>query len=327
MRGAPSDQGSLPPMNSWAVPADQRATRLDVFVRRCLPHLSLRVVRKAIDGGAFWVNGRPGKKGHRLFNGDVVSIRGSPHLLLPGPLPERDLKVSILYEDESILVVDKPARMATHGFSGKETHTLANFLAAIRPSLGHVGKGRWEPGLVHRLDRDTSGIVLVAKGQDSYENLRSQFRHGLVKKRYWTLVWERTKKQGLIDYPLIHDPRDRRKMKAVVEKIDKGNRTRRWKAVTRFRTLGQAKGFSLLEVEMETGVTHQIRAHLEALGHPLVGDPLYSKERPHPFALDRQFLHAFYLGFHHPKSGREVAFESPLPQELKEILDTIGLNV
>ncbi len=327
MRGSPSDQGSLPRINSWTVPAGQRATRLDAFVRRCLPHLSLREAQRAIDERAFWVNDRPGRKGDRLFSGDVLTLRGFPRLLAPAPLPGWDLKVPILYEDGFVLVADKPAGMATHGFSGRETNTLANFLAAVRPSLCTVGKSRWEPGLLHRLDQDTSGIVLVAKDQGSFENLRSQFHRGLIKKRYWALVWGRTKREEVIAYPLIHDPGDRRRMRAVMEKVGKRKRARRWKALTRFRVLSYSQRFSLLEVELETGVTHQIRVHLAAIGHPLLGDPLYSKERPDPFGLGRHFLHAFYLGFRHPKSGENVAVESPLPAELLKILDRLGMKL
>ena len=331
MRGTVLNQGGsartfASQTNSWTVPAGQRPIRLDAFVRRCLPHLSVREIRKAIEAGNFWLNRRPGRKGERLFGGEVLIFQGPPQLLASSPLPEWDLEVSILYEDESILVVDKPAGMATHGFSGKGSHTLANFLVAHWPFLAGVGKSRWEPGLVHRLDQETSGVVLIAKEQEAFENLRSQFRRRSVQKGYWALAWGRTEREGVIAYPLIHDPRDRRKMKAILEEGSGRSRAKRWQAVTRFRTLGQAKGVSLLKIEMESGVTHQIRAHLAAIGHPIVGDAHYGEERPNPFDLGRHFLHAFYLGFRHPKDNREVAFESALPQELREILDRLGIS-
>ncbi|MGH7772142.1 MAG: RluA family pseudouridine synthase [Candidatus Binatia bacterium] len=312
---------------SWTVPAAQGAIRLDTFVRRCFPHLSLREVKKAIEERAFWVNERPGRKGDRLFGGEVLTLRGSPHLLARSPLPAPDLTVPILFEDRSVLALDKPAGVATHGFSGRETKTLANFLAAFRPSLRAVGKSRWEPGLVHRLDRGTSGIVLVAKDQGSFENLRSQFRRGLIEKKYWALVWGTTSEKEVIASPLIHDPADRRRMRTVTEERGKRNQARKWPASTRYRLLRHSKGFSLLEIEMETGVTHQIRVHLEAIGHPLVGDPLYGGDRPDPFALGRQFLHAFYLRFRHPGSGEDVSIESPLPKELREVLDSLSINL
>ena len=317
----------LPLINSWVVPSSERAIRLDAFVRRCLPHLSLREAQRAIDEKAFWVNDRLGKKGDKLYGGDSLSFRGPQQLLALSPSPGWNLHVAVLYEDESLLVVDKPAGMATHGFSGREKRSLANFLAAARPALGGVGKSRWEPGLVHRLDRDTSGLVLVAKDQRSFENLRSQFRRGLIEKKYWALVWGKVRREETLAYPLIHDPRDRRKMKTVKRGGKKGLHEKRWQALTRLRPVASAGGWSLLEVEIETGVTHQIRAHLEASGHPLVGDPLYGADRSDPFAVGRQFLHAFYLGFRHPMSDQEITVQSPLPEELREVVDHLGMKV
>lgn len=326
MRGAPSDQESFSLMRSWTVPPGEAAIRLDAFVRRCLPHLSLRQAHRAIAERAFWVNDRPGKKGDKLSGGDRLSYRGPQYLLAPAPLPGSDLAVPLLYEDEFVLVVDKPAGMATHGFSGRERHSLANFLAAARPSLCGVGKSRWEPGLVHRLDRDTSGLVLVAKDQDSFDNLRSQFRRGSIEKKYWALVWGKVARGEILDYPLIHDSKDRKRMRAIKKEGAKKVRAKKWRALTRLKVAGYSQGFTLLEVGIDTGVTHQIRAHLEAFGHALVGDPLYGKNRPDPFALGRQFLHAYYLGFRHPMSDQEVVIKSPLPGELKRVLEDLGIR-
>ncbi|HEV8342396.1 MAG TPA: RluA family pseudouridine synthase [Candidatus Binatia bacterium] len=329
MRRSPPDQETPRPVKSWTVPRGQEAPRLDFFVRRCLPHLSLREARRAIEERAFWINNRPARKGDRLLAGDVLTLRGPEHWLSPAPLPEENIEVPILYEDEFVLAVDKPAEMATHGFSGRQKNTLANVLLALRPSLRHVGKSSWEPGLVHRLDQGTSGIVLVAKNQITFEKLRFQFRRGLVKKKYWALAWGTPKREGAITYPLIHDPKNRSKMKAlmVVKRGEFPEQTKIWKALTRFRVIGYAERFSLLEMALETGVTHQIRAHLQTLGHPLVGDRLYGKNRPDPFGLGHQFLHAFYLGFSHPESGEEVAIESPLPPELRRILGRLRINL
>lgn len=330
MRGSRFDQGAkehLPLSNSWTVPVGPSAIRLDVFVRRCFPHLSLREAQRAIKEKAFWVNDRPGRKGDKLFGGDIISLKGFQHLLAQSPTPTRNLRVPILYEDEYILVVDKPAGISTHGFSGRQRDTLANFLVAIRPSLLGVGKSRWEPGLLHRLDRDTSGLLLVAKDQSSFENLRSQFRRGLIKKKYWALVWGKAKREGIIDRPLVHDPADRRRMKIAVGKGVNKNQPKRWRALTRYRVIDYSPGFSLLEVSIDTGVTHQIRTHLEAVGHPLIGDPLYDGGRPDPFGLGRQFLHAGYLGFHHPKSGKEMTVESLLPGKLSLVLDGLKMKL
>ncbi|MEK7378039.1 MAG: RluA family pseudouridine synthase, partial [Candidatus Binatota bacterium] len=267
------------------------------------------------------------KKGDKLFGGEVLSFKGPQYLVAPAPLPAWNLELPVVYEDESLLVVDKPAGIATHGFSGRERNSLANFLAAIRPSLCHVGKSRWEPGLLHRLDRDTSGLVLVAKDQDSFESLRSQFRRGEIKKKYWALVWGKVKREEVLAYPLAHAPGERKKMTTVKTEGGKKARARSWKALTHLKALSSSRGLTLLEVGIDTGVTHQIRAHLEAFGHPLVGDPLYGKHRPDPFGLGRQFLHAFYLGFRHPKSGLEVTVTSPLPEALRKVLERLKMRL
>jgi 23S rRNA pseudouridine1911/1915/1917 synthase len=312
---------------SWTAPAGDSSIRLDAFVRRRLPHLSLREAQKAIAGGSFWIGGRRGKKGDRVDAGDIVRFRGPRHWLAPAPLPRPDLGIIIRYEDESVLALDKPAGMATHGFSGRETASLANFLAAVRPALRGVGRSRWEPGLVNRLDRGTSGLVLAAKDQDSFEDLRSQSRRGLMKKKYWALVWGKTDDRGTIDVPLIHDAGDRKKMTLLVQAKIIGRSPRSWSAATLFRRRGFAQGFSLLEVGIERGVTHQVRVHLQAAGHPIVGDPLYGAGRADPFGLERQFLHACYLEFRHPKGGRKLTVESPLPEDLMKVLESLRIGI
>jgi 23S rRNA pseudouridine1911/1915/1917 synthase len=241
-------------------------------------------------------------------------------------VPRRVAGVEIIYEDPSLLVVDKPAGMPTHGFSGRETNSLANHLLALRPELRKVGKSPWEPGLVHRLDRDTSGVVLVAKDEDSFTNLRAQFRSESVQKKYWALVWGRTRPEGRIIYALIHDPKDRRKMKGVTEAGRKRVK-RAWAAATRYRTVAQRKGLSLVEVGMITGVMHQIRAHFAAIGHPLVGDLLYGNDRRLSLPVKRQFLHAACLRCRHPKSGAAMSWESPLPEDLREVLKALEIEI
>jgi 23S rRNA pseudouridine1911/1915/1917 synthase len=311
---------------SWAVPAGEGSIRLDAFVRRCLPHLSLREAQKAIGEGVFSIHGRRGKKGDRLSGGDTLCFRGAADWLAPAPLPRPDLAVVIRYEDEAVLVLDKPAGMATHGFSGRETASLANFLAGVRPAMSGVGPSPWEPGLINRLDRGTSGLVLAAKNQASFDDLRAQSRRGLITKKYWALVSGKTEKDGIVQLPLIHDPGNRKKMTT----LPKSKRTERapksWRAATRFRRRACSQDFSLLEIEIERGVTHQIRAHLEASGHPIVGDPLYAAGRVDAFRLERQFLHACSLKFRHPTSGRGVVVESPLPDELVEVLRILGIE-
>ncbi len=309
---------------SWIVPEDALGIRLDVFVRRCLPHLSEREAKKAIEAGAFRLAGRRGRKGDRLSAGDEVRFCGAPHWLATAPPPEQALGIVVRYEDDSVLVADKPAGIPTHGFSGRETRSVANFLAAARPNLRGVGRSPWEPGLINRLDRGTSGLVLAAKDQASFDALRAESRAGAIRKKYWTLVWGVAAEEGTIALPLAHDSRDRRKMKPAAKP---NPRVRRWRASTRFRRRLSARGFSLLEIEIARGVTHQIRAHLESVGHPIVGDPLYGGGRRDPFGLGRQFLHAWSIEFRHPADGRNVGVEAPLPEDLSRVLAELDMRV
>jgi 23S rRNA pseudouridine1911/1915/1917 synthase len=314
-----SDQVTQTITRSWIISDKPLEIRLDAFVRRCMPHLSRREALEAIRSKLFRINERVGAKGTRLAAGDRVTFEGPRHWLLDVPPPQPQLSVPVLYEDTSVLVVDKPAGMATHGFSGRDHDTLANFLATARPDLLFIGASRWEPGLVHRLDRETSGVVLIAKTQAAFDALRLQFRLGQVQKKYWALVWGKAENEGSISCPLAHDRRDKRRMQAMSDHSLRVKKQKSWSALTRFRKLTDTAEASLLEIQMETGVTHQIRAHLAAIGHPIVGDSLYGARREN-FGLQRQFLHAFSLEFVHPEGGQWVKAEAPLPLELEVVL-------
>ena len=315
-----ADQALFVTTRYWVVPAEGTPIRLDAFVRRCLPHLSRREVENAIDDNLFRIDERAGEKKDKLLSGDRVTFEGPKHWLLTAPVPQPQLRVPIVYEDASLLVVDKPAGMPTHGFSGKDADTLTNFLTAQRPGLLNIGKSRWEPGLVHRLDRETSGLVLVAKTQAAFDDLRLQFRRRQVKKKYWAFVWGIAAAEGSVSYPLVHDFRDKKRMHAMVDRLPRLKSQKNWPALTRFRKLYDAGGLSLLEIDMETGVTHQIRVHLAAIGHPIVGDTLYGDPGRDNFGLKRHFLHACRLKFSHPREHRVVEIESELPLELDNVL-------
>ncbi len=321
-----ADQGLLSLEKQWIVPATADGIRLDAFVRQCLPHLSRRVVKCAIDDGLFYVNGEPAKKGDRLKPGDALAFDGPEDCLSIRPLPGPQIEVPIVYEDSFLLAVDKPAGMDTHGFSGRERLALTNFLAARRPELAAIGKSPWEPGLVHRLDRETSGLILIAKSQQVYENLRKQFRERAVRKQYWALVWGEARRKGLITFPITHDSRNRGKMRAILDSSKPRRRQRIWNAATRFRRLAARHGLSFLEIDMETGVTHQIRLHLAAAGHPIIGDRLYGEGRCETFGLRRHFLHAFRIELRHPAAGGLLRIESALPEELKDVLRGLGIS-
>lgn len=319
------DQVVVSDTKSWSVPPELESVRLDAFVRHCLPHLSRREVDKAIGEKLFLVNGRIGKKGERLAAGDGLVFAGPAHWLAEQPPPMAELDIRIVYEDSSILVLDKPAGVATHGFSGRHSATLANFLSARWPDLLNIGNSRWEPGLVHRLDIETSGLLLVAKTNVAFDQLRGQFRRRAIRKTYWTLVWGDAEIHGEIDLPMARDSRDRRRMR-VIQPSENTQRQRVWPALTRYRKLGAAPGLSLLEIEMATGVTHQIRVHLAALGHAIVGDWLYGAAHEEAFGLQRHFLHAKGLEFTHPSERRALKLDAPLAPELGDVLRRLEIK-
>ena len=299
--------------------------RLDALARCCLPHLSRRDIADAITQKLFWINERAGKKGQKLNAGDLLTFRGPAAWLLDHPSASPQLVIPIVYEDAALLVLDKPAGIPTHGFSGVDNDTVTNFLMAQRPGIVAVGKNRWEPGLVHRLDRETSGLLLVAKTQAAFDNLERQFRRRQIQKRYRTLVWGITEAEGTIAYPIAHVGGDKRRMKAVVNGKAR-TRLKQWRALTRFRKLEAFHQFSFLEIEMETGVMHQIRVHLAATGHPIVGDHLYGIEGARDFNLRRHFLHACRLEFPHPADNRVMKVECELPEELNQVLAQLRLK-
>lgn len=319
-----ADQARRAGRREWRVPSTDRTIRLDAFVRRCLPHLSRKEVAEAIAGRFFMIGARPAVKGEHLTAGDTITFHGSEDWLLDRPRRQPGLKLPIVYDDALMVAVNKPAGVPTHGFSGRATGTVANFLMARFPEVAQVGMSRWEPGLVHRLDIDTSGVVLAAKTPDAFDNLKAQLRRGHIRKLYWALVWGETPATGDIELPLEHDPADRRRMRPAA----RGGKVtpKQWRAVTRYRRIDRLSGLSLLEVEIETGVTHQIRVHLSAIGHSLIGDNLYGNKDADNFGLARHFLHARSLGLRHPQSGRSLNIEAELSADLASLLNKLGLR-
>lgn len=300
--------------------AEGSGERLDVFVARRRPGLSRSLVQRLIREGRVTVDGRPGRAGQRLERGDRVLVRlppSEPEAPRPEPIP-----LSIVYEDDDLLVVDKPPGLTVHpaaglpaGQAGVRQGTLAAALLAYRPELEDVGE-RERPGIVHRLDRDTSGLLVVAKNEAARAALARQWKEREVEKGYTALVHGRLEPpEGIIDAPIGRDPRRRQRM-AVLEG---GREARTAYRLRRYLAAGQ-DSYSLVEVTPSTGRTHQIRVHFAALGHPLVGDRVYG--RPSPL-LERQFLHARRLAFRHPVDGRPLEFESPLPEDLSAALATL----
>ena len=312
LRVAPSDEGK----------------RLDVFLSVYLDACSRSYAAHLISRKLVQVNEVERKSGYRLKPGDVVTGR----LPTPAPvdyLPE-SIPLDILFEDDQLIAVNKPAGMVVHPAPGNQTGTLVNALLHHCSDLQGIG-GQQRPGIVHRLDKDTSGTLVVAKTAGSHSELSYQFKQRSVQKTYLALViGSMPESKGTIELPIGRHPQDRKRMSTV------SHRTR--SAETHWRVLEQFSGCSLLEVDLKTGRTHQIRVHCAAIHHPIIGDPIYGPKRgKYPtgaYGLSktvadglagakRQMLHAWKLACTHPATGEQLAFESPLPGDMSELLEAL----
>jgi 23S rRNA pseudouridine1911/1915/1917 synthase len=262
------------------------------------------------------IDGKRAPKGAPVAPGARISVHKPPP---DQPAPQPELPIRIVHADAQIVVADKPAGMPSHPLKPGEKGTAANALVGRFPELAGVGPQTREGGLVHRLDTDTSGLLLAARTDAAHAMLRAQFAARTVDKGYLALVAGELHAGGEIALPLAHDPKDARKMLAASDaEYAEAHGAR--PAVTRFAPVERRSGFTLLEVEIPTGVMHQIRAHLAFIGHPLVGDDLYGG--PDLPGLRRHFLHSARLGFAHP-DGSRARFESPLPPDLAAALETL----
>jgi len=282
--------------------------RLDGYLAEVLPQFSRAYLQKLIGQGRVLVNGQVVKASRRLLADDSITVGLPP---LPAPPAAEPASLPIVYEDEEVIVVDKPAGLTVHPAPWHPDHTLVNALLAHCPALAESGE-LVRPGIVHRLDKNTSGLIVIAKNEAAHAALSNQFKNQTVTKSYLVLVKGKVfPREGAIELPLGRDPRTRKKM-AVVEKGRE--------AVTHYRVERYFGDYSLLEVVPKTGRTHQIRVHLSAVGYPVVGDSTYGVKSDY---LPRQFIHAHRLGFHLPSSRRYMEFSSPLPQELKQALERL----
>ncbi|MBN1137585.1 MAG: RluA family pseudouridine synthase [Anaerolineae bacterium] len=295
---------------------DSGGARLDRFLAQQTANLSRSAIQRLIDAGQVTVNGEPVKTSYKVRPGDLV-VAWVPQPEQVGPAAEA-IPLDIVYEDQALIVVNKPAGMVIHPAPGHQRGTLVNALLAHLPDLAATGEGAGNarPGIVHRLDRDTSGLVLVAKNEQVRRALQRQFKARQVHKVYVALLEGRLQAaRGRIEAPLGRDPRHRQRM-AVVP----GGR----EAITEYRLLSSYAGgdYSLVEAEPKTGRTHQIRVHFASIGHPVVGDPVYGRRRTR-LPTPRQFLHAQRLGFTHPLTGQPLEFEAPLPDDLAAVLRSL----
>jgi len=292
---------------------EEENLRLDVFLaNREEIALTRSRVQKLIGDGLVKVNNLPGKANHKLKKGDKIT------LFLPSPqelkMEAENIPLDIVYEDQDIIIINKPQGMVVHPASGNYSSTLVNALLAHCRDLSGIG-GVIRPGIVHRLDKDTSGLLMVAKNDLAHTDLAAQMKARSVEKKYLTLVYGKIKEEkGTIDVPIGRHPVERKKM-AVVSRTGKP-------AVTHYQVLQRYDNYTYLEIALETGRTHQIRVHLAYIGHPVVGDPVYSSRKK--FNLLGQFLHAYKLAFRHPRSGEVLEFSVPLPKALEEVLKSLG---
>lgn len=284
--------------------------RLDQALQQRLSEFSRSRLQDWIRHGRVRVNGAPQRPSHLLREHDRVEVDPAE----PPPLHAvaEDIPLAILYEDEDVLAIDKPAGMVVHAGAGVHSGTLANALVHRFGALSTVG-GALRPGIVHRLDRYTSGVLLVAKNDAAHRALAEQFARRQVEKTYLALVQGEMKTEhGRIEKPIARDPARRARMTA---RLGRGRA-----AVTEWRVLRRFRGFTLLEVRIGTGRTHQIRVHLSSAGHPVAGDRLYGAP-----ARDRFFLHAHCIRFRQPSSGKPLEVVSPLPPELQDWLGALPL--
>jgi 23S rRNA pseudouridine1911/1915/1917 synthase len=299
--------------NRFILIVDEPDIRLDRYVTDRFPELSRTRVQKLIRDGHITVNDSTIKSGIKLETGDRITINIPPPA--PVDLEPEEIPLKILYEDNDVLVIDKPAGLTVHPAPGHPEHTLVNAILAHLSHLPDTGDSQ-RPGIVHRLDKDTSGVMLVARNSAAHENLTDQFKKRSVIKVYNVLVkGHLTPEDGIIEAPVGRDPHRRQRMAVVGE-------SRGREARTSYHVIRYIGEYTLLEVRPETGRTHQIRVHLEAIGYPVAGDRVYGIKTPH---LDRQFVHAARLGFKLPSTGDYVEFSAPLPADLEKALKEIDI--
>ncbi len=282
--------------------------RLDKFVTEALADLSRAAVQRLIAGGLLNVNDHPSKAAYKLNTGDIITVRIPPPE--PSELTPEAIPLDIVYEDADLVVINKPAGLVVHPAAGHTSGTLVNAVLSHCPDLAGVG-GTLRPGIVHRLDKDTSGLIVVAKHDAAHQALQRQFKARSVDKLYLALVeGQPIPPQGIIDAPIGRDRAQRKRMAVVPDGRP---------AVTEYKTIERFDKHSLIEAHPRTGRTHQIRVHLAWLKFPLVGDRVYGFRHP-SIPINRHFLHAHSLSFDLPADGRRMTFIAPLPPDLEAIL-------
>lgn len=302
--------------------------RLDLFlVEKDVPY-SRSQIKKWIDEGRISVNGKPEKSSYRLKTGDLLEL--FPQDPIPLSLTPENIPLSILYEDQDLLVLDKPAGLVVHPAPGNYSGTLVHALLFHCLDLSGIG-GVLRPGIVHRLDKDTSGLMVVAKNDISHQRLIRQFQTGKVIKEYQALIWGLPlRSQGRVEKPIGRHPVQRKKM--AINTIQGKPAVTEWQVIERF-----PQGITWMNLILKTGRTHQIRVHLSSQGWPVVGDPLYGGKKnlltssklktiEGPKEISRQLLHAYRLSFFHPTKGNHLDFLSPIPKDMEDLIHYLRID-
>lgn len=293
--------------------ADIPGERLDQFLSRSIPELSRSGAQKLLEQGCVRLEKRAGRKNDRLNPGDQVEVT------LPEPKPvdvaAREMALDIVYEDEDVLVINKPKGMVVHPAAGHEDDTLVNGLLFARGDALSGINGELRPGIVHRIDKDTSGLLAVAKNDLAHAVLASQLKDHTMARTYEAIVCGNLKEdRGTVDAPIGRHPTDRKKM-CVTERNSRS-------AVTHWEVVARYRGYTHIRCHLETGRTHQIRVHMAHIGHPILGDSVYGRKKPE-LGQESQCLHAGLLCFRHPRDGRPVMVIAPLPAYFQQVLEKL----
>lgn len=306
-------------MNKFIVQAKDEGGRLDKFLVRKFPQYSRSHLQKNIKRGRVTVNEESeNSPDYRLKAGDIIEADIKP-LEMVSLAPDKTIPLDIVYEDKDLLVINKRAGIVVHAGAGRTKNNLVNALIAHYPEIKEVGDDKIRPGIVHRLDKDVSGLMAVAKNDKSFEYLKSLFKERKIEKNYLALAWGKFKKEeGRVDYPVAPNPRDPRKMVAVQNKNEE-LLARAKPALTEYKVIKQFDNTAYIKVYLRTGRRHQIRVHFKSIGHPLVNDRFYGYRKQQFLGPGRLFLHASKLSFISPQ-GKKLSFTSKLPNELQEIL-------
>ena len=292
---------------------DPEDERLDKWISEALEGLSRSFIQKCIKEDKVLVNGTPQKASYRLKTDDEI-VFSIPEAAQPDITPE-DIPLSILYEDDDLLVIDKPKNMVVHPAPGHYSGTIVNaVMYHCQNDLSGIG-GVMRPGIVHRIDKDTTGSIIICKNDKAHLSIAAQLKEHSITRKYRAIVCGVIRdEEGSVDAPIGRDPQNRKRM-AVNHKNGKS-------AVTHYRVLQRFKNYTYIECQLETGRTHQIRVHMTSIGHPLLGDALYGTGRS-PFHLEGQTLHAMVIGFQHPSTGEYVEVTAPLPDYFERLLKVL----